>query len=265
VADAVTAAVDGERRVVVAADVAALTAAAAAHLRHAIADTLAARARCWIALAGGRTPRAVYERLADPGAPAIDWARVHVAFGDERVVPPGHADSNYGMARTALLDRVPLPPAQVHRVRGELGTGVAAADAYATELAVAFALAPGAWPVFDLVLLGVGADGHTASLFPGTPALSERARLAVGVEAPAPPTARVTLTFPVLNAARAVVVLAAGSDKAAAIGRAFADDGAIEACPVRGVRPAGTLTWLLDADAAAGIPAPDTLDAAPAS
>jgi 6-phosphogluconolactonase len=260
---------EGERRVVVAADVATLTTAAAVHLRRALADTLAMRDRCWIALAGGRTPRAVYERLAEPGGvgigPGIDWRRVHVAFGDERVVPPGDADSNYAMARAALLERVPLPPAQVHRVRGELGDGPAAADVYAAELRDAFALAPGQWPVFDLILLGIGADGHTASLFPGTAALAETARLAVAVEAPAPPARRVSLTFPVLNAARAIVVLAAGADKAAAIARAFADAGTIDACPIRGVQPAGSLTWLLDGPAAAGIPAPGEGDGAAAA
>jgi 6-phosphogluconolactonase len=230
-----------------------------------LAETLSTRERCWLALAGGRTPRAVYERLAEPGDPAIAWARVHVAFGDERVVPPEHADSNYGMARDALLARVPIPPAQVHRVRGELGDGAAAADAYAAELRAAFGLAPGNRPAFDLVLLGIGADGHTASLFPGTPALVEHTRIAVAVEAPAPPRDRVTLTFPVLNAARAVVVLAAGGDKAAAIGRAFADDGAIDACPIRGLRPATPVTWLIDAAAAEGLAAPDTADDGAAS
>jgi 6-phosphogluconolactonase len=252
-----TSGVDGGRRVVVAADASTLTDAAAGHLRRGIAEVIAARGACRIALAGGRTPRAVYERLANAGEPAIDWARVHVAFGDERVVPPEHPDSNYGMARVALLDRVPIPPGQVHRVRGELGDAASAADAYATALRAAFALGPGRWPSFDLVLLGIGADGHTASLFPGTAALHDTEHLAVGVQAPAPPRDRVTLTFPVLNAAGAVVVLAAGEDKAAAIARAFADEGSIEACPIRGLRPAVPVTWLLDAAAAAGVPAPD--------
>jgi 6-phosphogluconolactonase len=182
-------------------------------------------------------------------------------------VPPDHADSNYGMARAALLDRVPVPPGQVHRVRGELADAVAAAEAYAADLRAVFTgRTAGAWPVFDVVLLGIGADGHTASLFPGTAALGERARIAVAVEAPAAPRARVTLTFPVLNAARAVVVLAAGADKAAAIDRAFAPTGSVADCPVRGVRPEqGTLTWLLDAAAAASIPGPDTRPDGPAS
>jgi 6-phosphogluconolactonase len=253
VADAVSeaAAEPFERRVVVAADAAALAAAASGHLRRGIAEAIAARGACWIALAGGRTPRAVYERLADTGTPAVDWTRVHVAFGDERVVPPDHADSNYGMVRATLFDRVSLPPSQIHRIEGERGDAAGAADAYAAVLSRAFALAPGAWPVLDLVLLGVGPDGHTASLFPYTPALAVADRLAAAATAPTAPTSRVTLTYPVLNAARAVVILVSGADKADAVARAFDDSVPVAECPVRGVRPAaGSLTWYVDAAAA---------------
>jgi 6-phosphogluconolactonase len=253
-ADAVTDAA-GERagqRVVVAADAAALTVAAASHLRRGIAEAIAGRGACWIALAGGRTPRAVYERLAGAGTPAIDWTRVHAIFGDERVVPPDHADSNYAMARAALFDRVPLPAAQIHRIEGERGDAAGAADAYAADLSRALALAPGRWPVLDLVLLGIGSDGHTASLFPHTPALDVVDRLAVAAVAPSAPASRVSLTYPVLNAARAVVILASGADKAGAVARAFDDTVPVADCPVRGVRPAaGNLTWHLDAAAAA--------------
>jgi len=240
-------------RVVVAADATALTAAASGHLRRGIAEAIAARGACWIALAGGRTPRDVYQQLADPGTPPIDWRRVHVAFGDERVVPPDHADSNYRMAKAALFDRVPLPAAQIHRVEGERGDAAGAADAYGVVLTRAFALAPGAWPVLDLVLLGLGSDGHTASLFPHTPALAVTDRLAAAAAtAPSAPTARVTLTYPVLNAARAVVILVSGADKADAVARAFDDRVSLADCPVRGVRPAaGSLTWHLDVPAAA--------------
>ena len=241
-----------ERRVVVAADAAALTAAASGHIRRSIAEAIGARGACWIALAGGRTPRAVYERLAETGTPEIDWTRLHVVFGDERIVPPDHADSNYGMAKAALFDRVPLPPSQIHRIEGERGDAAGAADAYAGVLSRAFALAPAAWPVLDVVLLGVGTDGHTASLFPRAPALSVADRLAAAANAPSAPTARVTLTYPVLNAARAVVVLVSGTDKAGAVARAFDDAVPVADCPVRGVRPAaGSLTWHLDAAAAA--------------
>ena len=240
-----------ERRVVVASDPAALAEAAAGHLRRALAEAIAARGTAWIALAGGRTPRAVYERLAVDGGPAVDWAQVHVAFGDERLVPPDHAGSNYAMARAALFDRVPLRPAQIHRIEGERADATDAAAAYGATLARAFPLAAGAWPVFDIVLLGVGADGHTASLFPGTPALAVADRLAAAARAPATPADRVTLTYPVLNAARAVILLVSGADKAEAVARAFDDAVPIADCPVRGVRPeAGSLTWHLDAAAA---------------
>jgi 6-phosphogluconolactonase len=255
-ADAVTTGADGDRRIVVAADAAALAAATEGTLRNLLAAAIAERGRAWIALAGGRTPRAVYERLAQPGTPAHDWPRVHVAFGDERLVPPDHADSNYGMARAALLSRVPLPGGQVHRIRGELPATAAAATAYADELADAFALAPGSFPVFDVILLGIGADGHTASLFPRTTALHEKACVAIGVKAPAAPIERVTLTFPVLNAAREVVILTAGADKADAVARALAVNGDVETCPVRGVRPpGGRVTWHLDPAAASRLPA----------
>jgi 6-phosphogluconolactonase len=252
VADAVIDGADGfERRVVVASDAAALAVAAAGHLRRGIAEAIAARDVCWIALAGGRTPRAVYERLAADGAPAIDWTRVHVAFGDERLVPPDHTDSNYAMARAALFARVPIPATQIHRVDGERRDAAGAAAAYAAALGRAFAIAPGAWPVFDVVLLGVGPDGHTASLFPHTAALDVRDRVAAAAVAPAPPTARVTLTYPVLNAARTVILLVSGEDKAVAVARAFDDAVPVAECPVRGLRPAdGSLTWHLDAAAA---------------
>ncbi len=245
-------AVDGfERRVIVASDTAALAVAAAAQLRRGLAEAIAARGAAWLALAGGRTPRVVYEHLAADGAPAIDWTRVHVAFGDERLVPPDHADSNYAMARVSLFARVPIPAAQVHRIEGERRTAADAAEAYGATLTRAFALAPGAWPVFDVVLLGVGGDGHTASLFPGTAALGVTDRLAAAAEAPSAPTARVTLTYPVLNAARAVVLLVGGEDKAEAVARAFDDAVPTADCPVRGVRPQnGSLTWHLDAAAA---------------
>jgi 6-phosphogluconolactonase len=243
------------RRVVVAVDAAALADAAAAHLRRLLVAAIDARGAAWIALAGGRTPRAVYERLAAAGPPAIDWSRVHVAFGDERMVPPAHADSNYGMARAALLDRVTPRPAHVFRIRGELPKPADAAALIARDLARAMPLAAAAWPIFDVMLLGLGADGHTASLFPGTRVLAVADRIAAAAEAPSAPVDRVTLTFPVLNSARAVVVLTAGADKAPAVARAFDDAVPVDECPIRGVSPAGgTVTWHLDAAAASKLP-----------
>lgn len=192
------------------------------------------------ALAGGSTPKATYRRLAGPLRDRVDWSRVELYFGDERCVPPDHADSNYRMAREALLDHVPLPPGHVHRMRGE-DPPEAAAAAYE-------ALLP---PCLDFVFLGMGADGHTASLFPGTSALG------------APPGARcvatyvgklgafrITLTAEYLIAARELVVLVAGAEKAGALRDALrAPDGTV---PITLLRPAaGRLRWLVDRAAAA--------------
>jgi 6-phosphogluconolactonase len=184
-----------------------------------------------LVLAGGETPRLAYEWLARR---PVAWGRVAVLFEDERCVPPDDDQSNYLMARRSLLDRV--APASVHRIPAELG-GDAAAAAYD---AVVAALEP-----LDVVVLGVGPDGHTASLFPGHPALSASGRTVAVHGAPKPPPERVSLTLPVLRAARVVLVLATGSDKAEAVARAS-----------RGEVPAGMIPqarWLVDAEAAAGL------------
>lgn len=160
-----------------------------------------------LALAGGETPRALYQRLAT--AP-VDWAHTEVFFGDERCLPADHPDSNYRMAFEALLSRV---PARVHQMPGE----TCAAAAYEKELRAVFS--PGV-PRFDVVLLGIGADGHTASLFPGDPALEERERLVVRVERA--DHSRLTLTLPVLNAARLALFLVAGESKRDALRRVLA-------------------------------------------
>jgi len=203
-----------------------------------------------VALSGGSTPRALHALLADPGGPfaaAIDWGRVHVLFGDERCVPPDHPDSNYRMARETLLDRVPIPPGQVHRLRGEDPDPARAADDYQGRLRALFPAGP---PALDLVLLGTGADGHVASLFPGSPALREGLAWTAAV-APRGGHPRLTLTLPALRAARAVLLLASGPDKAAAAAAAWAGPGPL---PVQQVEPAsGDLTLVLDASAAAGV------------
>ena len=199
-----------------------------------------------IALAGGSTPRAAYEAAAGMD---VDWSGCTLWFGDERCVAPDDEQSNYRMVRSALLDRLPGGAPQVHRIEGELGPR-AAADAYDQALAEGLAR-------FDLVLLGLGPDAHCASLFPNDAALEERSRRAVGVERPGmePLVARVTLTLPVINAARQVVFLVAGADKAEAVARAFGGE-ADPAAPASLVAPAdGALTVLLDAAAAAELPA----------
>jgi 6-phosphogluconolactonase len=215
------------------------------------ADRLAAVARTGghIALAGGSTPRAAYEKLAGR---EVDWPGATLWFGDERCVPPDHEHSNYAMVKESLLDRIRGPAPTVKRIEGERGPHEGA-DHYDAELRKAFREG---MPALDLVLLGLGPDAHTASLFPNDPLLEERERAAVGVESPGMPplVSRVTLTLPAVNAAREVVFLVSGEDKAEAVARAFAgapDPGA----PASLVEPhSGSLTLLVDRPAARLVP-----------
>jgi len=204
------------------------------------AERLAAAARAGgnIVLTGGSTPRRAYELAAELEP---DWSRAEVWWGDERCVPPDDERSNYGMAKAALLDRLAVPPAAVHRMRGELGRDDGAAD-YEREL--------GGRVTFDLLLLGLGPDGHIASLYPDQPTLDETVRNAVGAEARLQPFVdRITLTLPILDASRRVLFLVAGADKADAAHRAFAGEPS-HSTPGSLVRGADT-TALLDAAAAA--------------
>ncbi len=201
-------------------DPAALALAAAQHFVRAATAAVAERSRFTVALAGGSTPAELYRLLSRPPyREQIPWEQTLVFFGDERCVPPDHLWSNYRMAREALLDHVPLSPANIHRMAGELAPADAAAD-YARVIRRTFGLRGAARPVFDLILLGMGDDGHTASLFPGMPALAERRRLVAATDVPGyvqPAVARITLTYPVLNAARHVMFLVAGASKAAKV------------------------------------------------
>ena len=217
----------------------------------AAADRIAevVRAGGHIGLSGGSTPRKAHERLAAMG---LDWSRAELWFGDDRAVAPDHEHSNYRMAKESLLDLIEGPGPTVHRIKGELGHE-RAADEYERELRERFGEAP---PRLDLLLLGMGPDAHTASLFPGDRALEVRERLAVGVEAPgmAPLVSRVTLTLPVLDAAKEVLFLITGEDKAEAARRAFAGDPDPSA-PAGLVDPVdGSLTLLMDAAAASLLP-----------
>lgn len=249
-------------------DIESLAQAAAARIIAASAAAIAARGRFTIALAGGSTPAALYRLLAEPSnVNRLDWLRTEVFFGDERCVPPEHEWSNYGMASRTLLSHVPLPPDQCHRMKGELPPATAASN-YAHILACAFDLREGPWPQLDVILLGMGEDGHTASLFPGMEALAEGSKAVVPTEVPAyvrPQVPRVTLTLPVLNAGREVMFLLAGQGKAAMIKRvleeATLEKSEKELLPSARVRPArvrpalvrpapGQLTWFLDRAAA---------------
>lgn len=196
-----------------------------------------ARGQISMALAGGSTPRPVYAALA--ARAELDWARIDVFFGDERAVPPDDPDSNYRMARETLLEPASVPEHRVHRMEAERPDLERAADEYAAGLPSAF----------DVMLLGIGHDGHTASLFPGSAALDERHRLVMPVTGPKPPPTRLTVTPPVIVRAREVIVLATGSAKAGPVARALDPGTRVVDAPVVLAREG---TWILDEAAAAG-------------
>ena len=223
---------------VVAADEDELARVAAEWLAAAVQQSVARGGRCSLALSGGSTPRPAYERLA--ARSVLPWESVEVYFGDERAVPPTHPASNYRMAREALIDRVGLAPQRVHRMEADAPDLEAAAARYA-------ALLPDA---LDLLVLGMGQDGHTASLFPGSPALRESARKVVPARAPVPPIERLTITPLVIAAARRVAVLVAGAAKAPVVARVLRGPWRPEELPAQLARHG---TWLLDRAAAAAL------------
>lgn len=222
-------------------------AAAAGELFIAQAKTaIAERGVFHAVLSGGSTPRAVHAWLAER-ASEVDWAHVHLWFGDERSVPADHPDSNVGMAHETLIDRLPRAQPQVHPMRGDLPPSEAA-DHYEAELRAVFG---NDVPRFDLVFLGLGDDAHTASLFPHTQALTESSRWVVGNFVPKLDTWRITLTVPVFNRARTVVFLVTGEGKAAALRSVLHGEREPDRYPAQLIRPDGGLLWLID-DAAAG-------------
>lgn len=238
-------------------DAGALAQAAAAIFVEAARDVVARRGAFFVALSGGSTPRALFQLLAQPPyREQVDWSRTHVFWGDERCVPPNDPESNYRMAREALLFHVPIPAHQVYRMPGESADPAAGAALYEMTMRRAFALAPGEQPRFDLILLGMGPDGHTASLFPHTEALRVRERLVVANYVSKLASTRITMTAPVLNAAATVAFLVAGSDKAAALAAVLEGPRDPETYPAQLVQPVhGTLYWLVDRAAAAGLKA----------
>jgi 6-phosphogluconolactonase len=250
-------------------DPAALARAAAEHIAAVTGDAISARGRASLALAGGATPRLVYELIARPPvARRVDWARVHVFWSDERCVPPDDPRSNYRLARQTFLDVVPVPAAQIHRIRGEADPLEAAAD-YDRTLRTFFGAAEGgadaeggvdagggadarASSGFDLMLLGMGDDGHVASLFPGSPALAEKSRWVMAHYFESDELWRVTLTLAAINSSRQVLVLVAGAGKAERLRDVFGTaPGAGGLLPAQLVRPAGgRVRWMVDAAAA---------------
>ena len=201
-----------------------------------------------LVLSGGSTPRTVYELLSSSYQKKIDWSHLHVFWGDERCVPPDSAESNFRMAHQALLRHVPIPQHHIHRMRGELPPSEAA-RAYEIELRNAFGLTPGDIPRFSLVLLGLGDDGHTASLFPGSSALDESKRLITETYVERLAIWRVTMTFPLLDRANHILFLVAGPTKAA-IARSVIGEGRVEFPAAHFARSSGDVHWYLDRDAA---------------
>jgi 6-phosphogluconolactonase len=218
----------------------------------AITAAIHERGECLVALSGGRTPRGVYRRLGDLlVAESVDWNRIYLIFVDERMVPPEDPDSNYGMVRREFISRIPIPPLHVYRIKGEVNADIAARD-YERELQTVFPLFAGRC---DLILLGVGEDGHTASLFPGTSLLREQQHKVRAVFVPRLGIWRVTLTLAVINCARTVLFLVTGEQKAAIVGKILAGPQSCEDLPASLVRPdLGTLVWMLDAEAASQVP-----------
>ncbi|HEY1161096.1 MAG TPA: 6-phosphogluconolactonase [Terracidiphilus sp.] len=241
-------------------DLAALARRAAQYLVEMAGEAVAGRGRARIAISGGNTPKAAFQLLADPNRPwrwNMPWESLELYWVDERAVPPDNAESNYRMTREALLDHVPLRPEQIHRMEGELKPEVAAGR-YESELRNTFRLEGAESPRFDLIALGMGDDGHTASLFPHTEAIHELNRLVAANHVPQKDTWRITLTWPVINHASSVFFLIAGADKAAILKEVLTGPCDVDRLPSQLIWPAsGILTLILDKAAAALLPATD--------
>jgi 6-phosphogluconolactonase len=210
---------------------------------------IGAHGRFTVALSGGSTPRSLYALLAKDYLD-FDWTRTYLFFGDERHVPPDHADSNYRMVNESLLAKIPIPRENVFRIRAELPDPAAAASDYEEKLRAFFHLKPGEFPRLDLILLGLGPDGHTASLFPGSAGLKEQSRLVIANWVEKFNTNRITFTFPVLNHAEDVIFLTSGPDKAAMVQQILEGHAGIP-FPAQQIAPQGRLVWMLDEQAAA--------------
>ncbi len=233
-------------------DAGELTEKAAERFIALVNEASASSGRFTVALSGGSTPKALYSLLAASGfADRIPWPKVHLFWGDERCVPPDHPDSNYRMVRESLLSKISIPPENVHRMAGEKEPKLAAAE-YENELKTFFQLSQGTPPRFDLILLGLGEDGHTASLFPESDALNETQRLVATTYLPKLNAHRLTLTLPVLNESAEIYFLVAGKNKAAIVKELLGTDPTIAKFPAQRIQPAdGALTWFITRDAAA--------------
>ncbi|MBI2889570.1 MAG: 6-phosphogluconolactonase [Nitrospirae bacterium] len=232
-------------------------AAAADEILRRATDGVASQGKFTIALSGGTTPRALYALLASTERherswrAGLPWDRIHFFWGDERHVPPEHPDSNFRVAQDAMLSKAPVPAENVHRILAESSSAELAAEAYAEHLRTFFRLEAGQWPRFDLILLGMGADGHTASLFPESEALYDQTRIVAAPWVEKLKTHRVTLTPPAINNAAAVVFLVQGEEKAHRVKEILEGELAKPLYPAQLIRPSrGALIWILDRGAA---------------
>jgi len=225
-----------------------LVEAVAVQVQQLLSRAVASRGAASLAFSGGSTPRHVYELLAtDRFRTKIDWNRIHCFLGDERCVPPFHPESNFRMISDALLNKITIPDKNVHRVKTELPPEEAA-ESYAEEIRNLFQLKAGEFPEFDVLLLGMGEDGHTASLFPGTAAVNEMEKLATAVQGPNVKIPRVSLTFPAINNAAEIIFIVSGKGKAAILQQIL--NGTAVKYPAQMVNPLkGRLTWMADRDA----------------
>ena len=238
---------------------AAVAQAAADLFAEAVINAARNRGHARVAISGGSTPKTMFELLADPAQPhlnQIPWAQLQLFWVDERCVPPDNDESNYKMTHQAMLAKVPLPASNIHRMEGELDPEEAASR-YESEIRNTFKLEGAETPTFDLILLGLGPDGHTASLFPHTDGLNELGRICIANHVPQKDTWRMTLTWPVITQGRQVAFLVEGEEKAEMVGTVFTGAYDPETYPAQLIRPAsGKLTLLLDTAAAAHLPGP---------
>lgn len=234
-----------KKQVEILTDKSALTKRAFVLITEKIKEAIANKDSCTIALAGGGTPKPIYEMLAKENLP---WDKIYVFWGDERYVSADHADSNQKMAREAWLNKVSIPQGNIYPMSTESNNPQVDADKHQQQIANFFDVNPGEFPHFDLILLGIGDDGHTASLFPHTKALKVNNRLVTVGEKDGQP--RLTFTAPLINAANCVIFIVAGSNKQNALAQIFADEGDDSMYPSRLIKPQGELWWLLDENAA---------------
>ena len=241
-----------DREIIICRDVEALSRRAAGQFVTLARQAIAARGRFAVALSGGSTPKVLYSLLATTEfSSRLDWGKIHLFFGDERCVAPDHAESNYRMVDEALLAKIVIPSANVHRMAGEIAPEAGAAD-YAAQIAGFFHLQGTQQPRFDLVFLGLGEDGHTASLFPHSSALNEMNRWVATTYVERLKAHRLTLTFPAINGAAQITFLITGQSKAAVVQEILA--GRNSTAPAARIEAkAGKLTWLISEDAAGGL------------